>query len=160
MNTWTQADEDKLSSHIVSRRLRPDGVLCSEGDAAHSDDRQDAELKVLQSQDVVAALPKPGTNTQPSDTKRFMLKTLSASSVLHKYTRVCGGHDEAGAEGRHGFGAISVASLIFLLLLLLTLLLVGVGVLIHWDKTANIQKDVSKHQKHSWLDQEQMCDWV
>lgn len=47
-------------SHVVSWGLGPDGVLCGEGDAAHGDDGQDAELKVLQGQDVVAAPPKPG----------------------------------------------------------------------------------------------------
>lgn len=55
---------------MVPRRLRRDRVLGGEGDAAHGDDRQDAELKVLQSQDVVAALPKPadahrGSEMQP-----------------------------------------------------------------------------------------------
>ena len=52
----------------------------------------------------------------------------------HKYARVGGGHDEARAVGRHGFGAIFISSLILLFLLLLPLLLVGVGVLVHWGK--------------------------
>lgn len=45
--------------------------------------------------------------------------------------RVGRGHDEAGAEWRHGLGTAFVSSLILLLFLLLTLLLVGVGVLVH-----------------------------
>lgn len=51
-------------SHIVLWWLRVDRVLCCEGNAAHSDDRQDAELKILQSQNVVTAPPKPGANPQ------------------------------------------------------------------------------------------------
>lgn len=49
----------------------------------------------------------------------------------HKYSRVGGGHYEAGAVGRHGFGAVFVSSLILLLLFLLALLLVSVGILVH-----------------------------
>lgn len=48
-------------SHVVPRRVGPHRVLCCQGDAAHGDDGQDAELKVLQSQDVMAALAKPAT---------------------------------------------------------------------------------------------------
>lgn len=48
-----------------------------------------------------------------------------------EYSRVGGGHYEAGAEGRHGFGAVFISSLVLLLLLLLALLLVRVGILVH-----------------------------
>lgn len=62
MNTHSESLPKR--SHIISRGVGPDGVLCSKGDAAHGDDGKDAELKVLQSQDVVTALSKPGANTQ------------------------------------------------------------------------------------------------
>lgn len=50
--------------HVVSWRVGLDRVLCCKGDAAHRNDGQDAELKILQSQDVVAALSKPDANTE------------------------------------------------------------------------------------------------
>lgn len=48
-----------------------------------------------------------------------------------KYSRVGGGHDEAGAVGRHGFGSVFISFFVLLLLLLLVLLLVSVGVFVH-----------------------------
>lgn len=57
LNTHTHTHS--TMSHVVLWRLRPDGVLCGERDAAQSDDGQDAELKVLQRQDVVTAFAKP-----------------------------------------------------------------------------------------------------
>lgn len=60
----TEKHKHIVVSHIVLRWLGVDRVLCSKSDAAHSDDSKDGELKILQSQDVVTALPKPGADTQ------------------------------------------------------------------------------------------------
>lgn len=123
-------------SHIVPWRVGPDGVLRGERDAAHRDDRQDAELEVLQSQDVVTALPKPGARTQThtrvdANINRSQQGRCSYLFNFSKHSRVSGGHYEAGAVGRNGFGAVFVSFLVLLLFLLLTLLLVSVGVLVH-----------------------------
>lgn len=64
MYMFTHSQYNPVTSYIVLGWVRPDRVLGSKGNAAHRDDRQDAELKILQSQDVVTALSKPGKYTQ------------------------------------------------------------------------------------------------
>lgn len=78
-NTKNDTNTESVMPHIVLWWVRVDRVLCSEGDAAHSDDRQDAELKILQSQDVVTAPPKPGANTH-------MYAHVDTKTV-HKHTK-------------------------------------------------------------------------
>lgn len=51
--------------------------------------------------------------------------------MIDQYSRVGGGHYEAGAVGRHWFGTVFISSLFLLLLFLLALFLVSVGVLVH-----------------------------
>lgn len=74
-----------MMSHIISRWVRPDGVLCSEGDAAHGDDGQDAELEILQSQDVVTALAKPGANTQTHTCVDTWKKTAHTTKLFKHF---------------------------------------------------------------------------
>lgn len=64
----------------------------------------------------------------------YLNMILLTHTDIHTHSRVGSGHDEAGAVGRHGFGAVFVSSVVFLLLLLLfALLLVCVGILVHCD---------------------------
>lgn len=80
--TVWQKNTHAVMSHIVLWWVRPDRVLGSEGNAAHSDDRQDAELKILQSQDVVTALSKPGADTQ-TYTSIYWHKNLHKTNCLN-----------------------------------------------------------------------------
>lgn len=89
----------------------------------------------------MTALPKPVARTQTQThtcwrkrkqvPERKMLIFIKFSANTHNHSRVSGGHYEAGAVGRNGFGAVFISFLVLLLFLVLTLLLVSVGVLVH-----------------------------